>query len=314
MKTITKQLVFVLLILFLGQNCAANKGCTKQKRCDTNCTAADKCKSKKCKSKKCKSKKCKSKRYKSKQYQSQKIKANNSIRQTIQPNPDLSVVAAHSLEIAELRSQIQYLEEKLNNAGEAPQGQNHNEFKYSKKVILNNGTTLIGNITHQDNSWVQIDTKIGVLSIDVNSIVRIVDAIPSAIDIDIDNSLLEIPVDDYTQEQKNELSAVVILSSDLFETRDEAYNTMISGEVQNTGMKRADFAKITFTVYKNENYNTTTKDYTVFIDGTTVAFEHGAISNSSLYPSETGSFSVVIPSDFGPFISYSYRIDWETYE
>ena len=313
MKTITKQLTFVLLILFFGQNCAANKGCTKQERCNTSCTDTDKCKSKKCKSKKCKSQKCKSKKCKSKQYQSQKIKANNNIGQMIQSNPDLSIVAAHSLEIAELRSQIQYLEERLNNA-EIPQGQAHDNFKYTKKIVLDNGTTLIGNITHQDNYWVQIETKIGVLSIDVNSIVRVVDATPSVMDVDLNNNLLEIPVDKYTQTQQNDIAAEGVLSTELFETRDEAYNTMISGEVQNTGMKRADFSKITFTVYKNQNYNTTTKDYTVFIDGSTVAFEHGAISNSSLYPNETGSFSVLIPSDFGPFISYSYRIDWETYE
>ena len=146
MKTITKQLIFVLLILFFGQNCAANKGCTKQERCNTSCTDTDQCKSKKCKSKKCKSK----------QYQSQKIKANNNTGQMIQSNPDLSIVAAHSLEIAELRSQIQYLEERLNNA-EIPQGQAHDNFKYTKKIVLDNGTTLIGNITHQDNYWVQIE-------------------------------------------------------------------------------------------------------------------------------------------------------------
>ncbi len=308
MKTITKQLIFILFILFLGQSCATNKGCIKQKRCNTNCTETNVCKAKKCKTKKCKSKKGKSAKH-----QSQKVKAKNEYDKTIQSNPDLSVIAAHSLEIAELRSQIQYLEERLNNAA-IPQNQERDEFKYSKKIVLDNGTTLIGNITHQDNYWLQIETKIGVLSVDVNSITQIVDATPSVMDVEIDNNLLEIPADDYIQKQQDQLAAEVVLSSELFETRDGAYNTMISGEVQNKGMKRADFSKITFTVYKNENYNTTTKDYTVFIEGSTVAFEHGAVSNSSLYPNETGSFSVMIPSDFGPFISYSYRIDWETYE
>ena len=308
MKTITKQLIFILLIVFLGQSCAANQGCTKQKRCKTNCTEKNGCKAKKCKTKKCKTKKCKSKKCKS-----QKIKANNDYGTTIHANPDLSVTAAHSLEIAELRSQIQYLEERLNNVS-IPHNQERDEFKYSKKVILDNGTTLMGNITHQDNYWLQIETKIGVLSVDVNSIVKIVDATPSVMDVDLDGNLLEIPADEYVKEQQDDLAAEVLLSSEIFETRDEAYNTMISGEVQNRGMKRADFVKITFTVYKNQNYNTTTKDYTVFVDGSTVAFEHGAVSNSSLYPNETGSFAVMIPSDFGPFISYSYRIDWEAYE
>ena len=172
----------------------------------------------------------------------------------------------------------------------------------------------MGNIIAKDEYWVQIETKIGVLSIASNSIVRIIDAMPATQDLELNDALLEIPVDNYVDKQEDSSDARVVLSSELFETRDNAYNTMISGEVQNQGMKRADFVKITFTVYKNQNYNTTTKDYTVFVEGSTVAFEHGSVSSSSLYPNETANFSVMIPSDFGPFISYSYRIDWELYE
>ena len=304
LKTIIKQLIFVLLVLFIGQNCAANKGCATSKRCGQSCTTESQCKSKRCKAR---------------EYRSQKIIAKNNqhprIFKKANSNPDLSLVAAHSLEIAELRSQIQYLEERLN-AYEGPQkNHNYSQGAYSKKIVLNNGTTLLGNIIYQDDYWIQVETTIGTLSLDVNSVVRIIDATASVIDVGLDNTLLEIPVEDYVQEQQNDINiAEVVLLGELFETRDEAYNTMISGEVQNTGMKRADFVKITFTIYKNQNYNTTTKDYTVFVEGSTVAFEHGAVSHSSLYPNETGTFSVLIPSDFGPFISYSYRIDWETYE
>ena len=303
LKTITKQLIFVLLILFIGQNCASTKG-QINKKCKQNCNVEDSSKcNKKCKSKKCKSEKCKS----------QKI-ADISVQQPIQKgHPNLSAVAANSLEIAQLRSQIQYLEERLN-AYEDPKKPGNQNISFSKKIVLDNGTTLIGNIIYRDTAWVQIETTIGTLSVDVNSIVRIVDLVPSTMDVNLDDTLLEIEVDEYPVIQEDDLAAEVVLSSELFETRDDASNTMISGEVKNTGMKRADFAKITFTVYKNQNYNTTTKDYTVFVEGSTVAFEHGAVSNSSLYPNETGAFAVLIPSDFGPFISYSYRIDWETYE
>ena len=32
------------------------------------------------------------------------------------------------------------------------------------------------------------------------------------------------------------------------------------------------------------------------VEGSTVAFEHGSVSSSSLYPNETANFSVMIPS------------------
>ena len=43
-------------------------------------------------------------------------------------------------------------------------------------------------------------------------------------------------------------------------------------------------------------------------------FANDIASNSSLKPNEIGSFRLVIPSDFGSFISYSYSIDWEQYD
>ena len=91
-------------------------------------------------------------------------------------------------------------------------------------------------------------------------------------------------------------------------------NTILSGQVQNIGKKRADFAKITFTIYKDQTQQASKKDYTTFVAGSMVTFNQNTTSNSSLYPSEVGLFSVVIPKDFGAFVSYSYYIDWEEYE
>ena len=315
LKFITKQLVFILLIMFFGQNCASNTGPIKQKKCQQACKTEE-CNTKKCK-KKCK-KSCKKKACKKEKNNTQKIDVSSINSQSNFPaeniNPDLSVLAAHSLEIADLRSKVAYLEDKLN-AYENEAFSSDSQLRYSKKIVLDNGTTLLGNIVTKDEYWAQVETKIGILSIASNSIVRIVDAVPATPAIELNDTFLEIPVDNsMNQKKRSQDDAEVVLSSELFETRDSAYNTMISGEVQNKGTKRADFVKITFTVYKNQNYNTTTKDYTVFVDGSTVAFEHGSVSSSSLYPNETADFSVMIPSDFGPFISYSYRIDWELYE
>ena len=84
--------------------------------------------------------------------------------------------------------------------------------------------------------------------------------------------------------------------------------------MKNIGQKRADFIKITFTIYKDQKHNSLTKEYTAFITGSAVSFESNIVSNSSLNSNEAGVFSIVIPSSFGPFLSYSYRLDWEQYE
>ena len=109
-------------------------------------------------------------------------------------------------------------------------------------------------------------------------------------------------------------SAKVILLGEFIETKDANNNTLLSGEVKNIGVKRADFVKITFTIFKDGNYNSPTAEYTAFANGSDVVFDGRISSNSSLYSHETGSLSVLIPKDFGPFLSYSYVIDWEQYE
>ena len=96
--------------------------------------------------------------------------------------------------------------------------------------------------------------------------------------------------------------------------KDSSNNTILSGQVQNVGEKRADFSKITFTIYKDQTQQSSKKEYTAFVLGSMVTFNANSNSNSSLYPSEVGTFSVTIPNDFGPFMSYSYYIDWEEYE
>ena len=71
---------------------------------------------------------------------------------------------------------------------------------------------------------------------------------------------------------------------------------------------------MTFTIYRNKSYESVPVEYTAFINGSSVSFDNDAISTSSLFRDEVGEFSILIPSDFGPFVSYTYRIDWEEYE
>jgi len=283
LKTITKRLTLILLFLFIGQSCASNKHCfttNKQKSKTTE-----------------------------KAHKQKRAKHTHP-----KDHADISLININSLEIAELRSQIQYLAEQLRTYEGPSNALAQKQLAYTQKIILNNGTTILGNVIYQDDSLVQVETMLGTLSLDRYSIIRVIDQGESAIEIQ-SKTLLELKGEATNINQTDKKSTTeVVLIGEFMETKDDFFNTLISGKVKNIGPKRADFAKVTLTIYKNQYDNTTTKDYTAFVQGSTVAFDHGAISNSSLYPDNIAEFSVLIPSDFGPFLSYSYRVDWEVYE
>ena len=217
-------------------------------------------------------------------------------------------------EINRLKSELEYLQTSQNKNRLTPQEILSNPFDvYNKKIILNNGTTVFGNITYQDDLYVQVETLIGTLSLSKGEIVRVVDHKT----LDLQKEIIDVvktPDNTPTKNPQNLNLAEVVLLGEFQETLDENKNTILSGEVQNTGKKRADFIKVNFTIYKDRKYNESPKEYTVFIDGSIHEFENNIVSNSSLSPNETGAFALLIPNDFGPFISYSYNIDWEQYD
>ena len=219
-------------------------------------------------------------------------------------------------EINRLKSELEYLQINQNKSMLTPQEILSNPFDvYNKKIILNNGTTVFGNITYQDDLYVQVETLIGTLSLSKSEIVRVVDH--KMLEIQEEKEIIDIVKNPNEKQKKipqNLNLAEIVLLGEFQETLDENKNTILSGEVQNTGTKRADFIKVNFTIYKDRKYNEAPKEYTVFIDGSIHEFENNIVSNSSLSPNETGEFALLIPNDFGPFISYSYNIDWEQYD
>ena len=219
-------------------------------------------------------------------------------------------------EINRLKSEIEYLRTAQNSQALTPQEILSNPFDvYNKKIILNNGTTVFGNITYQDEIYVQVETLIGTLSLLKENIIRVVDH--KMIDLQQGKETLNVVKnpDNLKKETPQNLNlAEVALLGEFQETLDENKNTVLSGDVQNIGKKRADFIKVNFTIYKDRKYNQPPQEYTVFIEGSIQKFENNIVSNSSLSPNEIGEFMLVIPNDFGPFISYSYNIDWEQYD
>ena len=282
MKNNTKQICILFLSLFIGTNCASKKDLSK--------TASD----------------------------------SNIINDSIESNPSPMIDSARSdgntinqgEEIQGLFARVQYLEELLNSYQAQSSALDSPLAFFSKKILLTNGSILYGNIAFQDETTIQLETLIGTLAVDKETIIRVVDQAVTVLD--QDDKFIELnsqnEINASINDAPNKNSAQVVLLGDFTEQKDDNQNVVLSGQVKNMGMQRADFAKITFTIYKNQSYDSVPVEYTAFVNGSSVAFDNNVISTSSLYSDEVGNFSLVIPSDFGPFISYTYRIDWEEYE
>jgi hypothetical protein len=233
-------------------------------------------------------------------------------------NKDLSILDMHTAEIKMLNKRIKELEDMVVSFQDSTVLFAEPLAMYEKKIILNNGTVLFGTIVFQDEHMIQAETLIGTLSLDKQSIIRVVDRSVMPI-VNSEDKMIELNL---TSDNNSSIgdntsynqSAKVILLGEFLETKDENNNIILSGQVKNIGSKRADFSKITFTIFKDQMQGSSNKEYTSFVAGSSVSFDRTVTSSSSLYPDEVGTFSVLIPSDFGPFLSYEYYLDWEEYE
>ena len=190
---------------------------------------------------------------------------------------------------------------------------------YNKEIVLNNGSSIFGKIVYQDQDVMKVETMIGQLIIDRNTIVRVVNQIsaygnldqePS--DLNDSNNGAEPSGVNLIQKRITSLSAHLVLVGDITEEKDGSGNTVLSGEVKNVGNKRADFSKIIFTF--RTNWQGDTKTLTAFINGITNTFDTGISSDNSILPHAIGNFDLIIPKSFGSFIGYSYEIDWSQYD
>ena len=224
------------------------------------------------------------------------------------------LVDKNSEKINRLIAELEYLKDNYVELESKSQFWTDPLYLYNKKIILDNGTNLFGNIIYQDERVVHVETLIGTLSLARESIIRVVDFQVETIEEELE--AVDIIKNQSSQKivENSISSAEIILLGDFSENQDSKNNTILSGKVQNTGSKQADFIKINFTIYKDRSSTSVPKEYTVFIEGSVQEFDNNIISNSSLKPNETGTFKLIIPSDFGPFISYAYSIDWEQYD
>ena len=222
------------------------------------------------------------------------------------------------MDIKKLRAELDYQHENLSKL-EAQTKVFANPFAiYNKEIVLNNGSSIFGKIVYQDQDVMKIETLIGQLIIDRNTIVRVVNQVSAYGNFDEESSNNQSGRSpdasgvNLIQKRVKNLSAHLVLVGDITEEKDGSGNTVLSGEIKNVGNKRADFSKIIFTF--RTNWQGDSKTLTAFINGITNTFETGISSDNSILPHAVGNFEMVIPKSFGSFIGYSYDIDWSQYE
>ena len=228
------------------------------------------------------------------------------------------IIEGLRMDIKKLKAELDYQHENLSKL-EAQTKVFANPFAiYNKEIVLNNGSSIFGKIVYQDQDVMKIETLIGQLIIDRNTIVRVVNQVSAYGNFDEESSNNQSGGSpdasgvNLIQKRVKNLSAHLVLVGDITEEKDGSGNTVLSGEIKNVGNKRADFSKIIFTF--RTNWQGDSKTLTAFINGITNTFETGISSDNSILPHAVGNFEMVIPKSFGSFIGYSYDIDWSQYE
>ena len=232
------------------------------------------------------------------------------------------VVAGFQDDITRLRSELETVTTELYELKAKSQIWENPFSIYNKEIILNNGSTVYGKITYQDQEIIYVETLIGGLTVQRKNVKRVIenitqlpDSTETADDRTRRNEILEIKKDENTTifEPSTKLLANAILVGDISEEVDLRGNRILSGDVKNIGEARADFVKINF-VFRM-NWQGKTKSLTAFVRGAKHVFPDSNIeSDSSIEMGAVAGFELVIPPDFGTFIGYSYSLDWEQYE
>ena len=137
------------------------------------------------------------------------------------------------------------------------------------EIDVDNGAMIQGKIIQENAAELIVQTRIGQLKIDKAHVLEIRESPPFSPEIIIDNNTL---LEKINQNRLN-----------------------ISGTLLNNGSRRGDFVRIIYHLWENDT-KLIFSDST-FISGNTIKYMNGVISDASLNPGQSGtfSFSIEIP-------------------
>ena len=219
-------------------------------------------------------------------------------------------------QISILKAKIKYLEKELAGKSDNTDIFTNPYALFNQQIIMDNGTIYYGSVVYQDEQYVTIETLIGKLNLERSRITRVLSHHMDEEDIP---AFPEIDFEENTEIEDGELlyksPANLILSGNINTSIDDIGNTVLSGQLKNIGGKRADFAKIHMTLYRDWSKTLEPKTFTVFVSGSTHYFDNDStkISDSSIEPKALANFSLTIPRSFGNVMSWKYDIDFEQY-
>ena len=178
------------------------------------------------------------------------------------------------LKVYEKRKAIPAIDPRLLELLKKPELQN--------RIVLNNGTVIIGEIIRKTDKEIVVRTQLGQLVIDAKHVVKVEkDAVIAA--------------------QVEWVKSPVV----------KAYPTkeIITGRVKNTGQSRADFVRIIAHLWTS-----TTEEVgldSAFVDGREFKYESGVISDTMLEPGQTASVEIIVNVPDQKRVSYrTYNIHW----
>ena len=241
---------------------------------------------------------------------------------------DEYVITEISFELKKMAAELDHLSSELRGLQARSEMWVNPLSIYQKEIILNNGSTVFGKIVYQDEETLKVETLVGFLVIDRSNVVRIVENVMAQEDQEyipeqIRESYSPPPMpklaepryvsnDPSNRSPSRQRAANIVLVGNIVEKKDKSNNVTFTGQVKNVGGKRADFVKVNFVLRKN--WSGETRTLTSFIGGSYYTFDSGITTDSSLLPGANGDFELIVPSDIGSFLGYSYTIDWEEYE
>ena len=156
------------------------------------------------------------------------------------------------------------------------------------EIIMNNGTKIQGSIVSEDSNQMIVQTQIGQLTIEKEFVQEIKEIEP--------------------------LQANVIFDEESIEERvvnDSTYQYI--GKVKNEGGRRADFARVIYHFWADDT-NLVFSDSS-FVNGNSIVYLNGVISDSSIEPAEFGNFKINVSFPDSLNIQYSTReIKWNLFE